>query len=449
MRSMSNTARVVPWLWLAASLLVAFGVWHWAKHILIPANTTHALAKGVPIGNNSDLYPRWLGAREALLHHRDPYAADLTREIQAGFYGRPLDPSKPSDPASQESFVYPLYVVFLLTPTLNLRFHTAQEIFRWLLLVVTGCSVPLWMYAIKLRARPLLTITGIILVLSSYPAVMEFYMQNLAALALFFLAAGAAAATRNWLMLSGFMLALATIRPDISGLLVLWFLFWSAMRWRERKLLILSFAGTLASLIVAANVVSPRWIVKFLTAVREYPAYGGDPSIVHLFLPSFLAKLVTVALLCVLIALCWYWRQASPGSSNFALALAWVSVVTIAVLPKLAGYNQPLLIPALLVLLARRNAIRNTGFVPRFLVKVTFGCQLWQWTVALLLSACSLFVPAAQLRSVALAPEYTMFSLSAFALVAVIAVTFSQWRARHEPGQSPQVVAAEIHPHKV
>ncbi|MGD1006096.1 MAG: hypothetical protein ABR980_02565, partial [Ignavibacteriaceae bacterium] len=34
---------------------------------------------------NSDLYPRWLGSREALLHHRDPYGADVTREIQTGF----------------------------------------------------------------------------------------------------------------------------------------------------------------------------------------------------------------------------------------------------------------------------------------------------------------------------------------------------------------------------
>src|SRR5579864_506196 len=158
MYNMPNTARVVPWLGLAASLVVAFGVWHWAENILIPANTTQALAKGVPIGNNSDLYPRWLGGREVLLHHRDPYAADVTREIQTGFFGRPLDPSKPSDPPFQESFVYPLYVVFLLTPTLTLRFATVQLIFRWLLLFLSGCSLPLWMYTVGLRLRPQLTI---------------------------------------------------------------------------------------------------------------------------------------------------------------------------------------------------------------------------------------------------------------------------------------------------
>jgi hypothetical protein len=426
-----NKGRVLPWLGLAASLLVAFGEWHWAENILVPKLITRALAAGTPIGNNSDLYPRWLGAREALLHHRNPYGADVTREIQIGFYGRPLDPSRPSDPPFPESFVYPVYIVFLLTPTLTMPFRTAQQIFRWLLLFLTGCSVPLWMYAIRFRAKPLLIITGIVLALSSYPAVLEFHQQNLAALALFFLAAAAAAAVRNWLLLSGFLLALATVKPDISGLVILWFLLWSMAGWRERKRLVCSFAGTFAALVIAAVAISPHWIVRFLAAVREYPAYGTDPSVVQLFLPSFAAKLVTTALVCVLVVFCWHWRNASPGSEGFAWALAWVSAVTIAILPKLAGYNQPLLIPALLVLLAQRETIWNTGFVPRTLVKGAFGCQLWQWITATVLSLCSLLVPAARLSPAALVPEYTSFSLSALTLAAVIAATFSRGRVSY------------------
>src|ERR1700731_3897756 len=299
MYSVSIRARVVPWLWLAASLWIAFGVWHWAENILVPANTAQAIAKSVPIGNNSDLYPRWLGAREVLLHHRDPYGAEVTREIQTGFYGRPLNLLKPADPPFKESFVYPLYVVFLLTPTLTMPFRTAQEVFSWLLLFVTGCSLPLWMYAIGFRPRLLLAITGIVLVSSSYPAVLEFHMQNLAALALFFLAAAAAAAVRNWLVLSGFLLTLATIRPDVSGLLVLWLLLWSLGRWRQRKRLLYSFAGTLTALVMAGEAVSPHWIGRFLTAVREYPTYGAEPSILQVFLPSLVAKLATAAVVCV------------------------------------------------------------------------------------------------------------------------------------------------------
>jgi hypothetical protein len=424
----SNADTVLPWLALALSLLVSWGIWHWAENILVPTNTAQVLARGVPLGNNSDLYPRWLGSREALLHHRDPYGADVTREIQTGFFGRPLDPSKPTDPPFQESFVYPLYVVFLMAPTVTLRFGTVQHIFRWLLLFVTGCSVPLWMYAIGLRLRPLLRVTAIVLVVSSFPAVVEFHMENLAALALFFLAAGAAAAAHDWLVLSGFLLALATVKPDISGLVVLWFLLWSVARWRQRKRLICSFAGTMAVLVVAAEAVSPHWIPRFLRAVREYPAYGADPSVVQLFLPSFVGKLMTVALVCALCAVCWYWRKAPAGSANFAWALAWVSAVTIAILPKVAAYNQPVLLPALLVLLAQRHTIWRASLIARSLAKGVVVCQSWQWIAALILSLSSLVIPATRLSPAAMVPEYTLFSLSAFALLTVIAVTYSRWR---------------------
>jgi hypothetical protein len=181
----------------------------------------------------------------------------------------------------------------------------------------------------------------------------------------------------------------------------------------------------MTALVIAAEAVSPHWITRFLAAVREYPSYGADPSVIRLFLPSFLAKLVTAALVCALFAFCWHCRKAAPGSQDFAWALAWVSAVTIAILPKLAGYNQPLLIPALLVLLARRGVMWKAGLIPRVLVKVAFGCQLWQWITATILSLCSLLIPAARLSAAALVPEYLMFSLSAFTLAAVIALTFS------------------------
>jgi len=54
-----------------------------------------------PRGNLSDLYPRWLGARELLLHGRDPYSPEITREIQRGYYGRELDSSRPNDPGTK------------------------------------------------------------------------------------------------------------------------------------------------------------------------------------------------------------------------------------------------------------------------------------------------------------------------------------------------------------
>src|SRR6266481_5135503 len=95
------------------ALLAAASMWFYMNRILEPQQVTDAAAHDRPRGSLSDLYPRWLGARELLLHRRNPYSHDVTVEIQQGFYGRPLDASRPDDPRDQEAFTYPAYVVFL------------------------------------------------------------------------------------------------------------------------------------------------------------------------------------------------------------------------------------------------------------------------------------------------------------------------------------------------
>ena len=75
--------------------MMAAAMWLWVQHVAIPHQQAEAAVSGSPRGNLSDLYPRWLGARELLLHGRDPYSADMAREIQTGYYGRPIDPARP------------------------------------------------------------------------------------------------------------------------------------------------------------------------------------------------------------------------------------------------------------------------------------------------------------------------------------------------------------------
>jgi hypothetical protein len=408
---------------LAASLLISFGVWRWAQKILVPAYTTKVLASGRPTGNNSDLYPRWLGSRELLLHGRDPYSDEVTREIQTGFYGRPLNPGSPSDPTAQESFVYPLYVVFLLAPTVKLPFPTVVAIFRAILLASIAFSVPLWMYAIRLRPRWPLVVSGMLLALGSYPAVEEYYQQNLTALVVFFLAAAAAATARKWLIPSGFLLALATVKPDTSGIMVLWFLLWAFARWTERKGLIVSFVATMVTLLLAAEVISPRWMGRFLVAVREYPTYGSDPSILHVLLPSLLATTVAALLILWLSVQCWRWREARAGSGEFGWALASVAAVTLAIIPKLAAYNELLLVPALLVLMAQYKKLASP--FSRVLSKGAFACQIWQWLGATVLALCSLLISATRLRIAAEVPMYTLLALVPLTLFAVVSSAYS------------------------
>ncbi len=409
---------------LAASLLVCFGVWYWAETILLPSNTLVAQTKGIPIGNNSDLYPRWLGAREALLHGRDPYGAEMTREMQAGFYGRQLDPKNPSDPKDQVAFAYPLYVIFLLAPTVTLPFQSVLRMFQWLVLLSLAGSVPLWMYAIGFRTRPAFTLAGIVLAVSSSAAISEYHLQNLAMLVVLMLAAAAAASVRGWLVLSGFLLALSTIKPQLSGPFVLFFMLLVSADWARRQRLFWSFSVSLLALVLAAEKVSSGWMGRFLMAIRAYQTYAADPSILQVVLPAWFAQLVAAALLGFLVVCCWRWRKAPAGAEQFGWALACVASVTLTVIPKLAAYNQPLLIPALLVLLSHRGTIWKTALLPRALAKGVLLCLVWEWVTAALLSLGSFVVPASRMRIAAGVPQYTLFALPSITMLAVVAATF-------------------------
>src|SRR5579872_7593381 len=148
---------------LAVALLLGLGMTYYYYDLLLPMRQRNLHLTNAAGGNWSDLYPRWLGARELLLHGRNPYSPEVTSEIQRGFYGRPLDTSNRGDPSDQESFAYPLYVVFLLAPWLSFSFPTVSLVFEMVLFVITLASVFWWSRAVRLRPRANFLLLAVIL----------------------------------------------------------------------------------------------------------------------------------------------------------------------------------------------------------------------------------------------------------------------------------------------
>jgi hypothetical protein len=422
------------WCALGASVALCAGLWYWAIVIFAPANTASAQQQNRPIGNNSDLYARWYGTRELLVHHRDPYSRDITREVQAGFYGRPLDSRNAADPTAQEGFNYPVFTVFLVAPFAGLRFAAAQTLFRWLLVFAAAGSVPAWMKALGIPLRSRLVLVGMVLTAGTFASVMEFYQQNLAALVIFLLAVAMASVARGWLTLAGFLLALSTIKPEIAGLMVLWCLFWTAGHWKKRYPLLASFSATLATLMVAAEIALPHWIGRFLDAIREYQISDADLPLSEVLLSRFAGRLVSFSLICLLMVLFWRWKASEADSEDFQRGIAWAAAVTLFVVPKLAAYNHFLLVPALLVLIVHWQDILNAGLITRSLAKAAFASQLWQWIAALGLTLCSLAGSRRFAHSAAVAPLYTLLALPPLVLAAVALLTFSY---RAPPGKVP------------
>src|SRR6266850_7385859 len=198
------------------ALLAAASMWIYVRRILVPRQVTEGARLERPRGNLSDLYPRWLGARELLLHGRDPYSPEITREIQRGYYGRELDSSRPNDPKDQSSFAYPVYVVFLLAPTVFMSFSSVKILSFWFLTSCAALSVPLWKRWLNVHVSRWRTLTTMVLLLGSYPFIEGVSLQQPVLLVALLLASSCVARQRGWLVVSGVLLALATIKPQVA-----------------------------------------------------------------------------------------------------------------------------------------------------------------------------------------------------------------------------------------
>src|SRR5690349_19170010 len=118
--------RRIP-LWFLLSLCVSATTWLYVHQILSPWADAKDLQQGGLKAQMWDLYPRWVGARELLLNGRNPYGPEVSREIQIVFYGHAVTPEEAAQHVVDEQrFAYPLYVVFLMAPTIYTDFVKVQ-----------------------------------------------------------------------------------------------------------------------------------------------------------------------------------------------------------------------------------------------------------------------------------------------------------------------------------
>ena len=397
-----------PKLGLLLALLFAASMWFYVQQVLIAYQRADAAAHDRPRGNLSDLYPRWLGARELFLHHRDPYSPEVTREIQAGYYGRPLDSSRPNDPRDQQGFAYPLYVVFLLAPTITLPFSIVQVAFRWFLIVLTAVTVPLWLRALRWHSSKSTMAILIILTLGSFPAVQGIKLQQLSLVVSSLIAGCVALLAAGHLLLAGVVLALATIKPQLALPLAAWLLLWSLTDWRHRQRFLWGFLATMAALLAAAQYLLPGWISRFREALVAYRDYtGGARSVLDLLTTSALGRILTALALLGLAVVCWRLRRAPADGDRFVLVTVLVLTVTIVVIPTFAPYNQVLLLPAIFLLVRHWSALWGKNMALRLVAVLAVLAVAWPWLVALSLAVASQALPPASVQRAWFVPFYT------------------------------------------
>ena len=415
-----------PKLGLALALLLAGSMWFYVQHVLIGYQRADAALHGIPRGNLSDLYPRWLGARELLLNHRDPYSGEVTREIQSGYYGRPLDPTRPLDPKDQQGFAYPVYVVFLLAPTINLPFPAVQAGFRWLLVALTATTVLLWLRTLRWRTSSTTTAILILLTLGSFQVLQGIKLQQLSLLVGGLVAGSAALLAGRNLALAGILLAFATIKPQLVLPLVAWLLLWAFSDWHRRQNFVWGFISTMTILLAAAEYLLPGWIWRFGEAIAAYRQYnGGAETVLDILVTPVWGRVLAALAMLALSLLCWRLRRWPSDSMVFRWMLALTLAVTVMGVPKAAPYNQVLLLPGILLTVQQWEVLWAKNRLTRLIALISSFLILWPWLAAVSLTAASLFLPAESVQKAWAVPVYTSLAIP-IAVVVLLGLCLSQ-----------------------
>lgn len=372
-------------LWFVLSVAACAISWVYMHRVLLPwEHYANLQPRGRLKAMLGDLYPRWVGTRELLLHGKNPYSLEVSHEIQMAFYGHVIEQSYDKPPLErfdEQRFAYPVYVAFLLAPTVHVEFEQLEAWAPVVLAALTAISVWLWIVVLRWRPPPLIAAALILFVVASPQIGQALRLCQPGLFVAFLLALGCWCVTRQHYFVAGVVLAVATIKPHMVVLLLVWLAVWCIGDWKKRWPLAAGFFGALAILVGAGEVLLPGWPRYFLEAVDAYRRYFPITSLVRLILGDWVGGTVSVVVLAMLLAAGWRNREVAADSPEFVRMLALFSLATTLVLPLMTPSNQVLL------LLPVAALIRDWCKLPRFWRRALAVVMAWPWVVALVFLA--------------------------------------------------------------
>jgi hypothetical protein len=381
-------------LGLALIVVLGAGAWVYVYGLLDPY--WKAQRRGSD-GNayHSDLYERWLGTRLVLKNHVNPYDESVTKAIQTGIYGHPLDTSSTVDP---HAFAYPAHVILLVAPLAVLPFAVAAPIFCIVLYAMALSLMSLFMSCLGQTWNTESKSIATLVLFASFPLALALYVQQFTVFVVFAIAAGIACLNKHHLVSAGILFALSTIKPQLAVVILAWLALWCVMRWRERYRFFVSFLVSMTLLVLTPEFLVSGWVKKWLGAANLYLQYPNRKLPAAWLLPGALAPLVTAAALIPSLILLWRFRNTEPGEERFGFAVAVALAATLLIVPvwPVLQYNQLLLIPAVLVIIRHWP----NEFWRRSLSMVTLAMLGFSSVGALLVSVTVLLlrVPVERLR---------------------------------------------------
>lgn len=427
---------------LVLAIFLAAGTLYYQFLLFLPRTENARAAKGLTgYHYGGDFYPIWLAGRKLARTRQNPYTPETTNRIQNGLYGHSLQQANPAGlSANYQSYVYPLYTEILASPVIALPFPAARIALTFLFTLLSTVSVLLWIRIVGLSLSREQTAILIILTLSSLPLLEGLFAVQWGLLAAGMLATSLAAARGGELALSGFLLALATTKPQIVVLAVVYLIFWAFSDWQRRKPLVIAFFVTMVVLLGVCELILPGWLTEWWHALGRYQGYTQAP-LARDMLGNALGTALTVALSLGAVTIAWKVRREPVGSPAFSLGLAFVLTTTaLTVLHSDAIYDHEILLPAVLLVILSWRTILRLGPAVRLILLLAILALSWQWIAASAVSVAAVVLGRAHIQNNDFALQLPLRASASFpfALVALLGLIAAElFCSRAEVKQVP------------
>jgi hypothetical protein len=210
------------------------------------------------------------------------------------------------------------------------------------------------------------------------------------------------------------LLALATIKPQLTWPLVVWLLVWAGSDWRSRRRFVFGFGLVMLLLMGGAQILLPGWLRMFVEAIGQYHRYTQNQSVLVWLFGSIVGRILEVASVLACAFSIWPMRRKPANDPAFGRAFALVLALTVVIVPMFAPYNQVLLGPAILALLWSESS--GATVLPAIRLARVAGAILlvWPWIATVALSLAYFWLTPPLRQQLWPMPFYSNFMVPVF-----------------------------------
>ena len=380
------------------------------------------------VGKN-DFLPRWAGTRWFMVRGWSPYSVETTLDIQDMIYGRHARPSE-----DQGYYLYPFYSVLIYTPFSLAGNYTLARAIWMTVLQISLFGVMLASLSLS-RWRPRVWIFMLLLgfVLFWFHSVIALLDSNLLILCTLFMVLSFLSIRSGNDVLGGFLIAIASVRPETMFLVIVFVLIWAISH--ERWQLFWSVLATIGFLVATGSLFIPDWTLQNIRQVYAYysHAFVNNPrSLLTYWLPGVGNQLGWAFTLLMAGMLLWEWRAVLHQGFRWFL---WTSYLTLAAtfligMPtKVESYV--VLMPALILILGTLD--QRWGRMGRWLVVLSI--------LALTLSGWAISIMGVR-RGVPLTLDPLIFLFTP--VIAIFGLYWVRWMAIYPPQLPLEVLGRQL-----